>query len=186
MRVLSVFCGALMLSALAFGQANMVRGPVTYWGCQYGCAPFVPLVTTPMVSLQTVSPSPVGASNATTGLSAGARNSTLDTLPASTDSVYTQPVWYSGADTVAVPPASLAVAVPAGHMMAEHMERMEHHAAEQAVYIAGPLEVPNVMESAGGARTARKAARTYTNDDINRLNQQTGTVKYDGKSEKIQ
>ena len=32
---------------------------------------------------------------------------------------------------------------------------------------------------------AKKASRTYTNDDVNRVNQSTGTVKYNGKTEKI-
>src|SRR6185312_4503557 len=30
---------------------------------------------------------------------------------------------------------------------------------------------------------AKKASRTYTNDDVNRVNQSTGTVKYNGKTE---
>jgi hypothetical protein len=32
---------------------------------------------------------------------------------------------------------------------------------------------------------AKKASRTYTNDDVNRVAQSTGTVKYNGKTEKI-
>jgi hypothetical protein len=32
---------------------------------------------------------------------------------------------------------------------------------------------------------AKKASRTYTNDDVNRMDQSTGTVKYNGKTEKI-
>jgi len=32
---------------------------------------------------------------------------------------------------------------------------------------------------------AKKASRTYTNDDVNRVNQSTGTVKYNGKTEQI-
>jgi hypothetical protein len=42
------------------------------------------------------------------------------------------------------------------------------------------------MESSAAAKSARKAGRTYTNQDIDRINQNTGTVKYDGKSEKLQ
>ncbi len=189
MRTLITLCAILLLSAFAFGQ-NVNRGYVGYWGCQYGCAPFVPLVSTPMVSLQTVSPSPVGASNATGGLNAGARNSTLDTLPVSSDAVYTQPVWYSGVNTVPTPNVAPQGMLPFHHTMAEHMEhmaRMEHHeAAEGAVYIAGPVENVSAMESATSAKSARKASRTYTNQDIDRINQQTGTVKYDSKTQKIQ
>ena len=62
----------------------------------YGCGPYVPLLTTPEISLETVSPNPVGASNATTGLIAGATNSTLSQIEGSTSSVYTAPVWYQG------------------------------------------------------------------------------------------
>jgi hypothetical protein len=189
MRTLTVLCAILLLSAFAFGQ-NIGRGFTGYWGCPYGCAPFVPLVTTPMVSFQTVSPSPVGASNATTGLSAGARNSTAETLPVNTDSVYTQPVWYSGANTVPAPEVA-PIGMPSGpHMMPGHMEHMammEHHGAEEgAIFIAGPVEYVSAMESSAAAKSARKAGRTYTNQDIDRINQNTGTVKYDGKSEKLQ
>jgi hypothetical protein len=195
MRTLTVLCAILLLSAFAFGQ-NIGRGFTAYWGCPYGCAPFVPLVTTPMVSLQTVSPSPVGASNATTGLNAGARNSTLETLPANTDSIYSQPVWYSGANTVPTPEVAPSGMPPAPHMMPghmahmehmEHMAMMEHHGAEEgATFIAGPVENVSPMESSAAAKSARKASRTYTNQDIDRVNQNTGTVKYDGKTEKLQ
>jgi len=32
----------------------------------------------------------------------------------------------------------------------------------------------------------KRAARTYTNQDVERMNQQNGQVKWDGKTEKIQ
>jgi hypothetical protein len=32
---------------------------------------------------------------------------------------------------------------------------------------------------------AKKAARTYTNHDVDQVNQKNGTVKYDGKTEHI-
>jgi hypothetical protein len=195
MRTLTVLCAIVLLSALAFGQ-NVGRGFTGYWGCPYGCAPFVPLVTTPMVSFQTVSPSPVGATNATTGLAAGARNSTLETLPVDTNSVYTQPVWYSGANTVptrAVAPSGMPMNP---HMMPAHMEHMEHmehmtmmehhNAEEGATYIAGPVEYTSAMESSAAAKSGKKASRTYTNQDIDRISQQTGTAKWDGKTEKLQ
>jgi hypothetical protein len=68
----------------------------------------------------------------------------------------------------------------------EHMGMMHHGEQEPAVYIAGPVESVSVMESAAGARSARKATRTITNQDIDQLNQKTGMVKYDSKTEKIQ
>lgn len=189
MRLLSVVSGVLLLCSLTWGQTTSVRGPA-YWGCQYGCAPFVPLVSTPMISLQTVSSSPVGATNATGGLTAGATNSTLESLPGDTNTDHTQAVWYWGANTLPTAAVAETALAPVRHPMMEHMEhmmRMEHHSqAEEAIYIAGPVESVNVMESAAGARNARKAARTYTNQDIDRMNQQTGMVKYDSKTEKIQ
>src|SRR5208337_1948866 len=48
------------------------------------------------VSLQQFSPNPVGASNATTGLIAGATNSTLSQMQGSTSSIYTVAVWEQG------------------------------------------------------------------------------------------
>jgi hypothetical protein len=91
MRPYLVLIAVVLLAVVAFGQQ-----PFPYGGCFYGCGPYVPLLTTPQISLQTVSPSPVGASNATTGLIAGATNSTLSEIEGSTSSVYTQAVWYQG------------------------------------------------------------------------------------------
>jgi len=36
-----------------------------------------------------------------------------------------------------------------------------------------------------GSASARKASRTYTNQDVDHMNQGTGTVKYRGKTEHI-
>jgi hypothetical protein len=36
------------------------------------------------------------------------------------------------------------------------------------------------------AKSARHAARTITNQDVEQVNQKNGSVKYDGKTEKIQ
>jgi len=191
MRTLQLLCAILLLSALSFAQ-NMGRSYPGYAGCFYGCAPFVPLVSTPMISFQTVSSSPVGATNATGGLSAGATNSTMESLPVDSSADHTQAVWYWGANTVPTHEVAETALAPMHHAMMEPMHHMEHmgmmhHGEEQeAVYIAGPVESVSVMESAAGARTAQKAARTYTNQDVDRMSQQTGTVKYDSKTEKIQ
>ena len=56
------------------------------------------------MSLQQFSPNPVGASNATTGLMAGATNSTLSQIQGSTSSVYTVPVWYQGGGAPLITP----------------------------------------------------------------------------------
>ncbi len=189
MRLLSVLGGVLLLAGVAFGQTQTVRGPA-YWGCQYGCAPFVPLVSTPMISFQTVSSSPVGATNATGGLTAGATNSTLESLPADTNTDHTQVVWYWGANTLPTPATETALLPMGRPMMLEHMEhmaKMRHRGEEEgAVYVAGPVESVNVMQLVAAAKNAPKAARSYTNQDIDRINQQTGVVKYDSKTEKIQ
>src|SRR5450631_3498843 len=95
MRPYLVLMAVVLMAVAAFGQQPPTPHP-TYNGCLYGCGPYVPLVSTPMVSLQTVSPNPVGATNATTGLIAGATNSTLSQIQGSTSSVYTLPVWYQG------------------------------------------------------------------------------------------
>lgn len=186
MRLLTAICALLLLSGLALGQATMVRG---YAGsCVYGCGPFIPLVTTPMVSLNTVSTSPVGATNATGGLVAGARNSTIGIISGSPDAVYTQPVWYSGGTTPLLGPAVHLPFVPGQGMQREHrieMERREE--ARQAwTYFSGAEETASAKEAAMTARSAKHAARTYTNADIERQNQNNGQVKWDSKTEKIQ
>jgi hypothetical protein len=44
------------------------------------------------------------------------------------------------------------------------------------------VSAKQIMSSYG---PAKKASRTYTNDDVNRATQTTGTVKYNGKTEQI-
>ena len=187
MRVFAL-CAMLLLACVAFAQTP-VYGPV------YG--PYVPLVTTPQVSLETVSPNPVGARNATYGLVAGARNATSEVVNSGNiNSSFTEPVWYQGggAPLISEPAVSLHVRdLRGGHMMMPHMPTMmgehehmgEHGAAGAWTYLAGE-ELPSAVQAAGAAKTARKATRTITNQDIDAVNQKTGTVKYDGKTEKIQ
>jgi len=189
MRLFTVLCAALFLSSLALGQTPMVQGCAGY----YGCGPFVPLVTTPSVSLQTVSPSPVGASNATTGLIAGARNSTLSMVNGNTSSVYTEAVWYSGggAPVYSSPTVSLeAMPLHRGEMhrqMRVEGRESEHEkaGARTWTYYASVEEAASPVEASAAAKSGRKATRTITNQDIDQENQKTGTVKYDGKTEEI-
>ncbi len=190
MRTLQLLCAILFLSVFTFAQ-NVVRPYPGSVQCLYGCAPFVPLVSTPMISFQTVSSSPVGASNATGGLSAGATNSTMESLPVDSSTDHTQVVWYWGANTTPTRDLAETALVPLHHPLMEPMQHMEHmrmmhQGEEQAVYIAGPLAPENVAQLAAGARSVQKATRTITNQDIDQLNQKTGTVKYDSKTEKIQ
>ena len=173
MRVFAIALAVTISSAMAFGQAG-ARGVPGY--CAYNCGPYVPLISTPSVSFETVSPSPVGASNATGGLHAGARNSTLSLIDGNPDAVHTQVVWYSGGGSPLVSPA---VRLPhpespmAGHEEhMEHMMHMEHGQGEDAhrwTYYAGRAEAASPVAASAEAKNMKHAARTYTNDDINRV-----------------
>ena len=100
MSKFAVMGSILLLSVLSYGQDW--RGVPGY--CPFGCGPYVPLITTPSLALTTFSPNPVGASNATGGLIAGATNSTLSEISGNTDAAYTVPVWYSGGQTPIISP----------------------------------------------------------------------------------
>jgi hypothetical protein len=187
MRLFTVSCAVLFISSLALGQTPM--GHDGY----YRSGPYIPLVTTPSISLQTVSPSPVGASNATTGLIAGARNSTLSMVNGNTSSVYTEAVWYSGGGAPVISSPAVSLEVRPLHREPMHGEmRMEGREPEHAnagsrnwTYFAALDETSSPVEASTAAKSGRKATRTITNDDIDRENQKTGTVKYDGKTEEI-
>lgn len=186
MRLFTVCFAGLVLSAMAFGQVP-TRGAAGY----YGYGPYTPLITTPQISLQTVSPSPVGASNATYGLLAGARNSTLSMINGNTSSEYTEAVWYSGGDApVTSPEVSLTPRQVRGGRIRLERPREEREHAEQGsrawTYFAAENETSNAVEGATAAKTAKHATRTYTNQDVENENQKNGTVKYDDKTEKIQ
>jgi hypothetical protein len=177
MRKLSVLCLLLLLSGLAAAQNTIIGGTASNWVPAYGvyAGPFVPLVTTPSVTLTTVSPSPVGASNATWGNVAGATNATLSSefVADPPVGVYTQPAWYG-------PSAAAEVGEP----MHGHMHGQQEHGS--ATFIAGPSEGTwSVAQLLAGSAPTRKASRTYTNQDVDRANQGTGTVKYRGKTERM-
>ncbi len=175
MRLLTALCTVVLLSGLAAAQATIIAGTASNWAPVYGvyAAPFVPLVVTPSVTLATVSPSAAGASNATFGNVAGATNGTLSSEFVSQPpvGVYTQPVWYGPSAAPEMPAESVAEA--------RHMQKAQgldfgmaswqsSHGAAQLMASAGP---------------AAKASRTYTNQDIDKVNQKTGMVKFGGKTE---
>ncbi|HEX6805458.1 MAG TPA: hypothetical protein VF133_17390 [Terriglobales bacterium] len=191
MRLFTAVCATLLFSVLAFGQRPMVRAYPGYNG--YG--PYVPMVTTPEVSLDQISPNSVGASDATYGLQAGARNSTLSMMDGNTSSTFTEPVWYSGgtAPYISTPEVSLNVRGVHGRGMFQpgQMREMEEHARAEAgprpwTYFASVEETSSAADAAQEAKSGKRATRTITNADIDQENQKTGTVKYDGKTEKIQ
>ena len=186
MRRFTVLVAALVLSTLAMGQIPMVHAGYNDNG------PYVPLITTPSISLQTVSPAPVGARNATTGLVAGARNSTLSMNNGDTSSVYTEVVWYSGGGAPVISSPAVALEVrPLHHREMHggmHMEMRDHERTEASsgkwTYFAS-MDETSPVEASTAAKSGKKATRTITNDDIDKENQKTGTVKYDGKTEEI-
>jgi hypothetical protein len=193
MRIFAMVSSILLLSAVSLGQ-NGERGLPGY--CPYACGPYVPLITTPSLSFQTVSPNPVGATNATGGLIAGATNSTLCEVSSNEDAVYTLPVWYSGGGTPLVSPA---VNSPVGgmRMHAMHPENRErvqpgqHERGREAeakswVYFASAEPSEGSLEAASAAKGVHSAKRSYTNEDVQRQNDKNGAVHYDSKTEKIQ
>jgi hypothetical protein len=191
MRIVAAVSSIVLFSALSLAQ-NGERGLPGY--CPYGCGPYVPLITTPSLSFQTVSPNPVGARNATGGLTAGATNSTLSEINGNTSTDFTMPVWYSGGGTPLVSPA---VNSPVGSM---RMNSMHHeyrerngHAPQQRereattkswVYFASAE--PHANSLAAAAKGTHPAKKSYTNSDILQQNDKNGYVHYDGKTEKIQ
>jgi hypothetical protein len=186
MRILIALCAAAFFSCAAVGQ--VVPAIVGYDGCG---APNFPRLTTPEVSLQTVSANPVGASNATYGLTAGATNGTLSNVTGNLGGTYTQPVWYAGGTTPLVSSPAVELSVPVVRM--HNMERMErerdHERAEGQgrawVYYASTEETASAVDASTAARTGRHATRTITNQDVDQQNSKNGFVKYDGKTEQI-
>lgn len=177
MRGFVVGLAVVVFSALAFGQDGG-RGVAGY--CPYGCGPYVPLVTTPSLSFETVSPSPVGATNATAGLQAGARNSTMETTPANTDSVHTEVIWYSGGGSPAVARAVWLPRVEPMHPEGMHPEMMgmremrgergpEKEERARWTYYVGAEQSASAVEASAAARSGKHAVRTYTNADVDRV-----------------
>jgi hypothetical protein len=186
MRILIALCAAAFFSCAAVGQ--VVPANVGYDGCG---APYIPRLTTPEVSLQTVSAAPVGASNATYGLTAGASNGTLSNVTGNVGGTYTQPVWYAGGTTplISSPAVELSVPLVRMHNM-ERMEREREHERAEAqgrpwVYYASTEETSSAVDASTAARSGRHATRTITNQDVDQQNSKNGMVKYDGKTEQI-
>lgn len=181
MRSVCVLCGLLLLCGFAAGQATVIGGQASSWIPAYGvyAAPYVPLVTTPSVTLSTVSPSAVGASNATWGNVAGATNATLsdEFVGEPPVGVYTESVWYGPGPSVSFEAPSLG---SYAHAMRDHKREGREQAFD---FIAASSE--GTVSVVGSRSGSRKAARTYTNQDVDRVNQNNGMVKWDGKTEHI-
>jgi len=175
MRRLLVVYAVLATAGMAVGQVTVISGYAGNqgWGSYYPPTPYVPLVTTPIVSLDSSSGLTVGASNATAGNVAGATNSTVSIVSQPTMVPALAPVFYG------------TVPVPGESRTAEAQEP-----ASPSPYFETGVSVSEM--SIGAAREAqlthaskKQAGRTYTNADIDRINQQNGIVKYKGKTEQI-
>jgi len=184
MRSLKTLSMILLLSGLAAAQATVIGGTASNWVPAYGvyAAPFVPLVTTPSVTLATVSPSAAGASNATFGNVAGATNATLSMVPEPQAGTYTQAIW-SPAYTQPTWFGPSAAVETAAESMPE--SRPMHRAHAFDVGVASWQSSESAAHLMASSNAAKKAAHTYTNQDVDQENQKTGIVKYDGKTEHI-
>jgi hypothetical protein len=164
----------LLLCGVAAGQATIIGGFASNWGPAYGvylAAPFVPLINTPSISLSSVAPSPVGASSSAFGLTAGATNSTLSISTQVPVSVYTQPVWYNSP----APQETMAEAAP----------QTSREQTVRAFDFGVSSDGGGIASRTPSASQVRKAARAYTNQDADRVNETNGTVRYGGKTEHI-
>jgi len=179
MRTLILICSIGLLCGMAAAQATVIGGNASTWAPAYGvyAAPFVPLVVTPSAALATIAPQ-TGPSSSAFGLTAGASNSTLEMGTAIPNAVYSQPEWYGPA------PSAYALMEVRGE---SGVHQMMHRRGEAAFdFIAANWEssqgIAGRVPSAG---SMKKASHTYTNQDIDAVNQKTGNVKYDGKTEQI-
>jgi hypothetical protein len=210
MRTFAVLFSILLFSALTFGQENFDhswRGIAGY--CPYGCAPYIPLLTTPSLSFATVSPNPTGATDATGGLVAGATDSTLSEVSRGTSAVFTMPVWYSGGQTPLMSPLLPESArmrpfaggrsTQGGPAQGRWVRPQQNSSPLAAFRPEQPAQAQQAnrqawiylssAEPTGEQPTVapgQKAVKTLSNADVDRLNQENGTVKYDSKTEKIQ
>jgi len=188
MRKVLVVCAVLIFASAAFAQVRVQAGwgSTAGWGGYYPATPFVPLVSTPGVSFQTYSANSVGASNATEGLVAGARNSTLSMSYPSSFNAYTVPVW---AGTNEGPSLGEMVEHHAMHGMMHEPTMHEHMAHGEQMVSFGSAHMGmghGIGERVKTSQANHPAAkRTYTNQDIDRIQQQKGTVKFNGKTETI-
>jgi hypothetical protein len=180
MRKVLVACAVMLLAGMAFGQATVLGGYATNIGLPagwYPVMPFVPLIVTPEITFVTFSPSPVGASNATAGLVAGANNATLEIVAPPTSAVYSVPVWVNS--SIVPHPLAVEVAAPAEAKVVAETRPVQTGVATFAMG-------PGTAEKVKAAQANRKpAGRVYTNQDVQRMNEKNGTVKWDGKTEHI-
>jgi hypothetical protein len=183
MRQLIILCITIILPALAAGQAIVSSGyvmdsppPGVY------AQPFVPRLSTPSMSFENISPSPVGASNATAGNVAGASNATLSIFPAGAVVQYPP--------SLALEPANSSI----GFQEEPELNAIESQAETTSSNEPRPLQLGlasfqesyAVAQLAAASRARQQAKHLYTNLDVERMNQMTGMVKYRDKTERVE
>jgi hypothetical protein len=182
MRQLLIFCLAIILPALAAGQATVIPGYAANWTPPGNYAqPFVPLVSTPSMSFENVSPSPVGATNATAGNVAGATNATLSVFPAG-PVVQNPPSLALGLENL---PIESGAGVEAS-TEAESRGEASTEARPLELGVASFQDSYGVAQLAASSHARQQAKRLYSNLDVDRMNQMTGMVKYEGKMERLE
>lgn len=182
MRFTVIACSIFVLSGLAAAQVNIIGTTGAFWAPPYiYAAPFVPLITTPSASWGPTVHSTAGARNATWGNVAGARNSTMETLPA-VNSYY--PAGYGDLHEFREERVrEIRTEENRGSEFAEgRSEARENRAFRPGI---GEWDHEGLAQMIGKTRAATKASHTYTNDDVTRMNNANGNVKYDGKTEHI-
>jgi len=184
MRQLTIFCLAIILPALAAGQATVISGYAVNWVPPGTYAqPFMPLVSTPSMSFENVSPSPVGATNATAGNAAGATNATLSVFGAGPVVQY-PPSPALGLENLPIDFGAEVEARAEGESRGESMPSAETRPLELGV--ASFQDSYGVAQLAASSRARQQAKKLYTNLDVDRMNQMTGMVKYEGKTERLE
>ncbi len=182
MRFTVIACSIFVLSGLAAAQVNIIGTTGAFWAPPYiYAAPFVPLITTPSASWGPTVHSTAGARNATWGNVAGARNSTMETLPA-VNSYY--PAGYGDLHEFREERVrEIRTEENRGSEFAEgRSEARENRAFRPGI---GEWDHEGLAQMIGKTSAATKASHTYTNDDVTRMNNANGNVKYDGKTEHI-
>src|SRR5438876_8303318 len=184
MRRLLIAFSLLALCGLASAQVTVISGYASNWAPGYSiyqtpgayAAPFVPLVTTPSVSIETGMPTQIGASNATTGNVAGATNSTISLVAPN----------IVAPNMSASPVVRAAPGTELGQQNGAGTQSVTPPTNDRLELGAASFQASRGAAQLIASRQQQKPARTITNDDIDRLNQQNGTVQFKGKTEKIE
>jgi hypothetical protein len=183
MRQLTIFCLAIIVPALAAGQAIVSSGYVIDSPPGAYAQPFVPRLSTPSMSFENVSPSPVGATNATAGNVAGATNATLSVFGAGPVVQY-PPSPALGLENLPIDSGAEVEARAEAESRGESRPSAETRPLELGV--ASFQDSYGVAQLAASLRARQQAKKLYTNLDVDRMNQMTGMVKYEGKTERLE